>query len=128
MAQDITDANDCIVKVGSSQAGGTSGTLIIDEFELSDTPNKERRWGVGNETAQGRTSGNREIDLSFTHIGQNGTLISDIRAGNFDVVLQGDDYSWELSDVDGEYTVNVSDGGAYELDFDGDALSHERVS
>lgn len=128
MAQDITDANSVTVKVGSSTAGTPDGLLIIDEVEVSYTPNNERKYGVGNSTAQGRTTGNEEIDVSFTQIGENDDLAADIEAGNFDVVLNGDEYSYELDDVDGAWTVTVSDGGDYELDFDGDALSYERVS
>lgn len=128
MSQDITDANSCIVKVGDSQAGGTSGILIIDEVELSVAKNKERKWGVGNVDAQGRTSGNREVDVSFTHVGQNSTLIGDLEDGDFGVVLRGDQYKYELDHTDGDFTVNVSDGGDYELDFDGDALGYDRVA
>lgn len=125
---EITDANDCIVKIGSSQAGGTAGALIIDDFELEVNPNNERKWGVGNQDAKGRTSGNREINLSFSHIGQNEDLAEDIDNGNFDVVLSGNLYSWEVDDVDGSFTTNVSDGGDYTIDFDGNGLGYERVS
>ena len=128
MAQDITDANSVTIKVGSSTAGTVDGLLIIDDFEASYTPNNERKYGVGNKSAQGRTTGNEEIDLSFTHIGQNENLIDDIGDGNFDVVLSGDKYDWEIDNVDGSYTVSVSDGGDYELDFDGDALGFEIVN
>jgi len=33
-----------------------------------------------------------------------------------------------MSNVDGAFTVSVSDDGDYELDFDGDALSYELVN
>jgi len=128
MAEDITDANDVIVKIGDAQAGGTVGALIIDETEISVSKNKEKKYGVGNKTAQGRTSGNEEVDVSFTHIGQNETLANHVVDGNFDFILRGDEYAWELDDVDGSFTINVSDSGDYELDFDGDALGYERVS
>jgi len=127
MAQDITDANDVLVKIGDAQAGGTAGVLIIDETEISVTPNNEKKYGVGNESAQGRTSGNEEVDVSFTHIGQNDTLAGHVEDGNFEFILKGDQYAWELDDVDGAFTINVSDGGDYEIDFDGDALGYERV-
>lgn len=128
MAQDITDANSVTVKIGSSEAGTTEGLLIIDEVEVSYTPNNERKYGVGNKSAQGRTTGNEEIDVSFTHIGENDDLADDIEQGNFDVVLNGAEYDYELDDVDGAFTVSVSDGGDYELDFDGDALRYSRIS
>lgn len=127
MVQDITDANSVTVKIGSSSGGTADGLLIIDEVEVSYTPNKERRYGVGNESAQGRISGNEEIDVSFTHIGENSALATDIENGNFDVVLNGNEYNYELDNIDGAWTVTVSDGGDYEFDFDGNALGYERI-
>lgn len=131
MAESITDANDVIVKIGSGgnqvQGGGTEGVLIIDEVEIGVTKNKEKKYGVGNESAQGRTSGNREVDVSFTHIGQNATLAENAEDGDFEFILRGDEYKYELDHVDGDFTVTVSDGGDYEIDFDGDALTYDRV-
>lgn len=128
MTQDITDDSDLILKIGSSQAGGPNGILIIDDFEWGLTKNKETKHGACNTKPQGRTSGNQELDVSFTHIGQNEDLINDVENGNFSVVLQGNLYQYELDYVDGDFTVNISDGGDYELDFDGDALAWERNS
>lgn len=125
---DITDANTVVVTVGSSTAGGTSGQLILDEFEISVTTNDERRHGVGNEDAQGYVTGNNEYDLSFTHIGEDDDLAADIEDGNFDVALEGNDYKYEANAIrPNDYTVSVSDGGDYELDFSGMALTFDRV-
>lgn len=128
MVEEITDANTVVVKIGTSKAGGADGALIIDDFEFSVTPNHERKYGVGNESAKGRTSGNEEVDLSFTHIGQNTDLVSDIEDGNFDIVMQGDNHKWELDNSKGAFTVSVSDGGDYEFEFDGDALDYDRTT
>jgi len=129
MAQDITDANNVVVSIGSTQAGGASGKLILDEFETSVTTNDERRHGVGNEDAQGYISGNNEYDLSFTHIGENEDLADEIESGNFDIALEGEAYKYEANTIrPNDYTINVSDGGDYELDFSGMALTFDRVS
>lgn len=128
MAQDITDANAVTIKIGDDSAGTEAGLLILSDFELGIDPDNEKKYGIGNQDAQGRTTGNREITLSFTHIGQKTSLARTVEDGNFDVVVSGDEHSWEVDDVDGAMTVNISDGGDYELDFDGDGLSYELVT
>jgi hypothetical protein len=129
MAQDITDANSVVVSIGSTQAGGASGKLILDEFEFSINTNDERRHGVGNADAQGYVTGNREYDLSFTHIGESEELAEEMEQGNFDVALEGEQYKYEANDVrPSDYTVSVSDGGDYEMDFNGMTLTFDRVS
>lgn len=126
MSESITDANDCIVKVGSAQAGGTKGRLIITDFEIAKSQNKERKYGIGNENAQGRIHGNIEIDLSFTHEGEETDLFDTVEAGNFDVNLEGRDNRWRLIDVDDtDWSVNVDDE-EFTFDFDGNALDYER--
>lgn len=122
----ITGANDCIIKVGEKQAGGPKGRIIIDDFEISETTNDERRHGVGNRKAQGYVSGNQEVDLSFTKFGDNQNLVSDLRAGNFTVVLMSPEQTHTVTGIrQSDFTVSVSDGGDYELDFNGMALTYE---
>lgn len=123
MSESITDANDCIVKVGSSQAGGTKGRLIISSFDIDVNKNRSRKWGLGNRDAQGRTNGNREIDLSFTHEGEDPDLVDDLESGNFSVVLLSRKHRWRLPDVDGSYTISVDDE-EFTMDFDGDSLGY----
>lgn len=125
MPQEITDANDCVVKVGDSNAGTADGALIIDDFEVSVTKNLERKYGVGNRDAEGRTTGNREIDLSFTDMGEHSGLIEEIDEGDFTVKLSGNEKTWECDHVDGDYTVSISDGGDYTFEFDGHALTFQ---
>jgi hypothetical protein len=128
MAEEITDANDCIVKIGSATAGGASGALIIDSFEIEINKSLERQYGVGNRDAVGRTEGNREINLSFTHIGEENTLADDVNEGNFDIVLKALENKWEVDDVDGSFTITVEDDGTFELDFDGHGLSYQQLA
>lgn len=127
MPKDITDDSHLIIRIGDGQAGGPSGALIIDSMEFGVNKNKETKHGAANTKPQGRTTGNQELELSFTHIGQDTTLAKEIEEGNFDVVIRGNEYNYEVNYVDGDFTVNISDGGDYELDFDGDALDWDRV-
>lgn len=125
MSESITDANDCIVKVGSTQAGGTKGRLILTDFQLDESQNKTRKYGIGNKHAQGRTHGNIEVDLSFTHEGENADLFETIQEGNFTVALTGNEWRWRLQDVDHtDFSVQVDDE-EYTFDFDGNALSYD---
>lgn len=125
MSESITDANDCIVKVGNTQAGGTQGRLIITDFQVDKSQNKDRKYGIGNSSAQGRTHGNEEVDLSFTHEGENADLFETIEEGNFSVALTGRDWRWRLQDVDDtDISVQVDDE-EYTFDFDGNALGYE---
>jgi len=128
MAEEITDANDCIVKIGDEKAGGTSGALIIDSFEIEINKSLERQYGVGNRSAVGRTGGNREVNISFTHIGENSDLAAAVNDGNFAVVLKALENKWEVDDVDGSFTVTVEDDGTFELDFDGHGLGYSQLS
>jgi hypothetical protein len=125
MSESITDANDCYVKVGSSKGGTPDGRLIITDFQVDRNKNRTRKYGLGNDEAQGRTNGNKETDLSFTHEGENNDLLDDIEAGNFSVVLTSRQNKWTLDNVDGSYTLNVGDE-EFTLDFDGDALGFTR--
>lgn len=127
MVQDITDDSDITLSIGGQTAGTDAGILIISDFEWGVTKNKDTKYGVGKTKPSGRTSGNQELSLSFTHIGQNSGLASAVEDGDFSVTLSGDQYNYEIDHVDGDFTVNVSDDGDYELDFDGDALDWERV-
>jgi len=104
MAQDITDANAVTIKIGDDSAGTEAGLLILSDFELGIDPDNEKKYGIGNPDAQGRTTGNREITLSFTHIGQKTSLARTVEEGDFDVVVSGDEHSWEVDDVDGAMT------------------------
>lgn len=123
MSEEITDPNDCIVKVGGVTSNDTTGVLVIDDFEFTYSQDKERKYGIGNPHAQGRTNGNIEIDLSFTTIGENPDLFREVAAGDFTVALTGNDYIWRLGGVeDTEFSVSITDGGDYEFSFDGNAL------
>jgi hypothetical protein len=129
MPEDITDANDCIVKIGERQGGGTKGRLVISSFDIDVTNNRTRQYGIGNRDAIGRTNGNREIDLSFTHVGEGGAeskadLLTEIRASNFEVVLAAPNNDYAVKNVDGDYTLSV-DEEEFTLDFDGNGLSFE---
>lgn len=127
MAESITDANDAVVSVGSTQAGGAKGTIILSDFEITANQDKETQHGIGNQEPQGRQYGNKTYDVSFTHVGEDNELMSEIDDGNFTVKLTGNEAIYSLTDVDyDDWTMTLSDDGTWELDFNGDALGYDR--
>lgn len=125
----ITDANDMRLVIGTRQAGGPDGSLVVADFEFDVSQEKSLRFGVGNEDAQGRTHGNKEITFSFTLEGEDADIFNEIAdsSTSMDSILTGNDYKWRVKDLDWtNFNFSGSDGSdPVEFSCDMNALDYE---
>lgn len=57
---------DLIVQYASKKAGGSSGQLVLDDVEISNSRDNRRRVGIGNDTTQYIEKGNPDPTFSTT--------------------------------------------------------------
>lgn len=97
--REITNANDVVLTVSGSKAGGQDGKLAVDDFEYSKTAEDELVHGVGNHLPLGVTHGNIEFEVSLTLMGEDARLFDQFNTAegkmpDLQLTIRGNDYKW----------------------------------
>lgn len=116
MSDKITGANDITITLKEADGGdsiGATASLVVDDFEFTESQDKPLQHGIGNEEPVGRVYGNKEYTLSFTLNGEDAAVYNAVAGDDtlMDIVATGNEYKWNIKDLSAtEYSYSASDG------------------
>lgn len=115
MGDGVTDDKDLLIKLGSKQAGGVKGQLIIDDINFNGERDNTEYSGIGNEGTTGIGYGNETYALSFTEIlNDAGAELIDETIGDEPIsgIVRTPNYEFNLGKLDwNNFDFDASDDG-----------------